>query len=606
MAKRTLKDFRQAHDPHEQIAQLKSSLRDAQANAADSAAIKALIGTAVQGLDTLQLPAWATRPLDKPGLPGVPTLFLSDLHWGEVVRAGQIGGVNSYDLAIAHKRLKHTVETALHLLNILDSEMRYPGIVLPLGGDMISGNIHEELQATNELNTMPTVLDLYDNLVPAIKSLLDVFPAVFIPAVSGNHGRDTRKTWAKDRHHTSFDWLLYQFLARHFAGNTRVRFFIPDGPDALYRIFNTRYLLTHGDQFKAGDSIIGPIGPLCVTPETPVLLADLTYRPAGDLSIGDKLVGFDETTSDGRRKFREATVTEVAKRSLPCIEITCSDGAVTVASEDHPWLVYSGMAHAWRTTKNLQIGTEILSLGKPRDRLESWDAGYLAGVLDGEGCIERKGRLRFSQQDNACLAEATRILTALGLSCLSHENGAEKRGFEACFSVKLNPGREDAGIKHLQLLALLRPPRLMSEQGSRLWVGRSVQIAEPVRVVGLRHVGMRETAAFTTSTATFVANGLLTHNTRGNQKKLARNSAVGMDYDVMLAGHWHQYIHLERLIVNGAMKGYDEYAYSGNFGFEPPRQALWLTHPRFGITYRMPVLCEQPAKPTAAPWVSTR
>ena len=53
------------------------------------------------------------------------------------------------------------------------------------------------------------------------------------------------------------------------------------------------------------------------------------------------------------------------------------------------------------------------------------------------------------------------------------------------------------------------------------------------------------------------------------------------------------------------MKGYDEYAYQGNFGFEPPRQALWLTHPRYGVTYRMPVLCEQPKKgPPVADWIT--
>ena len=43
--------------------------------------------------------------------------------------------------------------------------MDYPGIVVLLRGDMISGNIHEELQATNQLNTMPTVLLLLGELV---------------------------------------------------------------------------------------------------------------------------------------------------------------------------------------------------------------------------------------------------------------------------------------------------------------------------------------------------------------------------------------------------------------------------------------------------------
>jgi hypothetical protein len=69
-------------------------------------------------------------------------------------------------------------------------------------------------------------------------------------------------------------------------------------------------------------------------------------------------------------------------------------------------------------------------------------------------------------------------------------------------------------------------------------------------------------------------------------------------------GHWHQLIQLTRLIVNGSLKGYDEYAYSANFPFEVPQQALWLTHPRYGITYRMPVRLDEPRSAEKAGWVS--
>ena len=44
----------------------------------------------------------------------------------------------------------------------------------------------------------------------------------------------------------------------------RIRFAIPDGPDCLYQVFNHRYLLTHGDQFRGGDGLIGCLGPIVV------------------------------------------------------------------------------------------------------------------------------------------------------------------------------------------------------------------------------------------------------------------------------------------------------------------------------------------------------
>jgi predicted phosphodiesterase len=351
---KTLSEFKAKHDPETIIKGLQAELRSAQAQSATAAAVKEYIGTLQMQLGEAETPDWVSDLPTGAKSPGTPTLFLSDLHWGEVVHPSQIGGVNAYNLTIARKRMKFTLETAIKLLRILDPQMRYPGIVLPLGGDMVSGNIHDELAATNEINSMPTLLDLYRHLVPGIRLMADTFGHVFLPCVTGNHDRDTKKTWSKDRYATSFSWLLYQFLAIAFADDKRVTFYIPDGADAIYKVHNLRYLLTHGDQFKAGDSIIGPIGPLM----------------------------------------------------------------------------------------------------------------------------------------------------------------------------------------------------------------------------------------------------------RGNQKKSARNSAVGQDYDVMICGHWHQYIQLNRLIVNGSMKGYDEYAAQGNFSFEPPTQALWMTHPDYGITYRMPVFCDSITKRVKTPWVS--
>jgi len=259
--KRTIEEFKAAHDPATIINSLRAELAEAKGRADTAEILREWIGSAKQTLEKMEPPKWLSTP-KKAGAPGVPTIQLSDLHWGEVVKPEQIGGVNSYNLAIARRRLEHVVQSAIKLSRILSPKMDYPGVVVPLLGDMISGNLHDELTATNEFNTMPTVLDLYRHLVAAIKILADEFGHVFLPCVSGNHGRDTKKTWAKDRNHTSFDWLLYQFLAVAFADDQRITFYIPDGSDVLYRVYGMRYLGTHGDQFKSSDSIIGAIGPI--------------------------------------------------------------------------------------------------------------------------------------------------------------------------------------------------------------------------------------------------------------------------------------------------------------------------------------------------------
>lgn len=258
---KTLDQLKRRHDPTTIIDNLKAELKTARSEAATAEALRELLGTTKLAVDKLDPPKWILAPKASK-CPGVPKIMLSDLHWGEHVKPEQIGFTNSYNLPIARTRLRNVIETTIRVAKMLDPEMNYPGIVVPLGGDMVSGNIHDELAATNDINTMPTMLDLYRHLVPAIKLLADTFGNVFLPCVSGNHDRDTKKTWSKDRNHTSFGWLLYQFLAHKFEDDPRVKFYIPDGSDALYRIYDLRYLLTHGDQFRGGDGIIGPLGPI--------------------------------------------------------------------------------------------------------------------------------------------------------------------------------------------------------------------------------------------------------------------------------------------------------------------------------------------------------
>lgn len=260
MAK-SLSDLKVKHDPATIIAGLREELKELRSEQAVAEVLRELVGSAKLEVAHLNLPKWVYAAKTTKA-PGVPKLFLSDFHWGEMVRKEQVGGVNTYNLAIARNRLRAVIDTTIFLSKILSPEMDYPGIVMPLAGDMVSGNIHDELAATNELNTMPTLMDLYTQLVPAITLMADTFGNVFLPCVSGNHDRDTKKIWAKDRNHTSFGWLLYQFLAVAFANDKRVTFYIPDNSDALYRIYDLRYLETHGDQFRGGDGIIGPLGPI--------------------------------------------------------------------------------------------------------------------------------------------------------------------------------------------------------------------------------------------------------------------------------------------------------------------------------------------------------
>lgn len=69
-------------------------------------------------------------------------------------------------------------------------------------------------------------------------------------------------------------------------------------------------------------------------------------------------------------------------------------------------------------------------------------------------------------------------------------------------------------------------------------------------------------------------------------------SSSGMHWDYCLMGHWHSLMWGQNFVVNGSLKGYDEYARRNGFGFEKARQALFLVTPERGISTQTAVYCD--------------
>lgn len=208
-------------------------------------------------------PKWVLTPHES-GLHGVPMTMWSDWHWGERVFFEQTGGTNKFNRAIAKQRLRRLVTTEIELLHKHMANPKYPGLVVCLGGDMISGNIHEELRETNEGPVQECLMELEDELIAAIDKLAEHFPFLYIPCVVGNHGRMKHKPHAKNRAFESYEWNLYKHLQRHYAQYGNIVVDVASESDIHFNVLGHRFLLTHGDSLgvKGGDGIIGMLGPI--------------------------------------------------------------------------------------------------------------------------------------------------------------------------------------------------------------------------------------------------------------------------------------------------------------------------------------------------------
>ena len=205
---------------------------------------------------------WLQPKLSKKGDRGIICAALSDLHLDEVVHPDQIGYVNGYNRKIATQRLHNFFENLIRISRDFINGIKIEGLELMMLGDMVSGNIHEELKESNECPITETLRYWSIELSRGLTLLAEHFSWIHVACVVGNHGRLTHKPRAKFRAMDNFDWLLYHMVAQQTAHLGSVKFTIPTSADNFVQIYSTRYLLTHGDQFRGGTGIAGMLSPL--------------------------------------------------------------------------------------------------------------------------------------------------------------------------------------------------------------------------------------------------------------------------------------------------------------------------------------------------------
>lgn len=210
----------------------------------------------------IEPPRWLVPAKPAKEHTAIPTMLLTDIHWDEVIKPEQIDYINAYNRDIATLRVRRVFERAIHVSRDYVSGVNYTGFQLSLGGDLFSGIIHEELRETNKATIVEGILSLTPQLVAGIVMLADHFGQVNVEAVVGNHGRNSMKPRAKNRAQDNFDWLVYKLVQRELAGRKNITMRVADAPDAHFQVHNTRYLLTHGDQFRGGSGISSVLAPL--------------------------------------------------------------------------------------------------------------------------------------------------------------------------------------------------------------------------------------------------------------------------------------------------------------------------------------------------------
>lgn len=214
-------------------------------------------------LDTRRLKPKAQSITASKGTDVAAFAVASDWHIEEHVDPRSVNGLNEFNLSIASQRIDRFTQSVLRLVEIERGGADVETLVLILGGDLMTGYIHEELQETNELSPTQTILFLMERLATVIETLRSKgnFKRILIPCSYGNHGRNTKKPRHATGAANNYEWLLYHILAKRFSDG--VEWQIADSYHNFLDIFGKTIRIHHGD----GLAYQGGIGGLTIPVE---------------------------------------------------------------------------------------------------------------------------------------------------------------------------------------------------------------------------------------------------------------------------------------------------------------------------------------------------
>lgn len=176
----------------------------------------------------------------------------------------------------------------------------------------------------------------------------------------------------------------------------------------------------------------------CTPYEAPVLMADLSLRPIGEVKAGDVVVGFHRPSALKGRKHSRAVLTQskvldvFVTEQAPVVDLHLDSGEVVRCTPSHRWYKRRGEGIDFKYGP-ARVGSTLLRVCPPKlpevDSLEDARlAGWLAGFFDGEGSVSRPRKKNPQDRTSTLISFAQGAGRNLP-NCLKLEQALEKFGF---------------------------------------------------------------------------------------------------------------------------------------------------------------------------------
>jgi hypothetical protein len=178
--------------------------------------------------------------------------LVSDWQIGEVINEEESGGWGRYDHAIATARAMKYGEKIVEWVRTQRSGYKIDKLRVFVLGDMVSGNIHEELRETNEWPAPVASVMAGELLAQLLAVVAPHFQVVEVEFVGpDNHGRLTKRVRFKLAAEDSFNYIVYAMARARLAEHANVIMHLHKANPALIDLEGSGVLAMHGHGMKS-------------------------------------------------------------------------------------------------------------------------------------------------------------------------------------------------------------------------------------------------------------------------------------------------------------------------------------------------------------------
>lgn len=240
----------------------------------------------------------------------------------------------------------------------------------------------------------------------------------------------------------------------------------------------------------------------CSVPSAPIWMGDLTFKPIGEVVVGDEVMGWTRVEGRKYKVMTKTTVTAVNKRIAPVVKITTSSGKVVRVTADHRW----AKARNWRYGTGpeygpVKVGDKMVRLidmpsELPTEHLR--EAGWLAGMYDGEG--SRQGIAQSPRWNPLTTERLRKALDLFNYDYQIQDNGA------GCHVYRIRGGKPE----YVRFINQIQPSKTAWFEG-RI-VDRKAYAEGYDTVIAIEPDGLSEVISLTTETHNYVVYGYASSN----------------------------------------------------------------------------------------------